>query len=153
MGFANSWSDQPSCQGPTEPGLGALPQLLTNACIQKGPAWLRSPALWDGCALTHCGGCGAGTVGDKVLEYQRSGKRVILSVSACTPLTPTMWYTALSVCITTRIPLPSSLCMHLTCPYTPACISQVGGANSDATDMDPAKGIALADALWHHVQV
>ena len=76
---------------------------------------VRSPALWDGCALTHCGGCGAAPSG-KVLDYQRSGKRVILSVSACTPLTPTMWYTALSVCITARIPLPSSLCMHLTAP-------------------------------------
>ena len=57
-----------------------MPQLLTNACIQKGPAWLGKPAEWAGCGLINCGGCGEGTVGDAVLDYQKRGKRVIISV-------------------------------------------------------------------------
>ena len=73
VGFANFWSSQPGCNGPTEPGLGVLPQLNTNACIQKGPAWLGKPSRWQGCTLVECGGCGTGTVGDRVLEYQRKG--------------------------------------------------------------------------------
>ena len=95
IGFANFWAVQPSCAGPTEPGLDALPQLNTNACIQTGPAWLGKPALWDGCALTQCGGCGGGTVGEAVLEYQRqvcTQKPIdtldFISWVACSPALP-----------------------------------------------------------------
>ena len=104
IGFVNYWTAQPSCKGPIEPPLDGMPQLLTNACIQKGPAWLGKPAEWAGCGLINCGGCGEGTVGDAVLDYQKRGKRVIISV---------------------------------------------GGQNADATNMDPDKGRALADAIWN----
>ena len=104
VGFANFWSLQSGCNGPKEPGLDALPQLNTNACIQKGPAWLSKPSKWSGCTLTNCGGCGKNTVGDNVLAYQEKGKRILISI---------------------------------------------GGANADATNMNPTKGIALADAIWN----
>ena len=80
VGFANYWNEQSSCHGPTEAGLDAVPQLNTNACIQRGPAWLGAPSEWSGCSLTQCGGCGDGTVGEQILSYQRKGRRVLLSV-------------------------------------------------------------------------
>lgn len=80
VGFAHEWSAKPGCAGPTEAGLDAMPQLLTNACIQKGPQWLGASPEFGACGLTQCGGEGEGTVGSSVLAYQQTGKRVLLSV-------------------------------------------------------------------------
>ncbi len=105
VGFANYWTPSPGCTGPTEPGLDAMPHLLTNACVQTGPQWLSTPAEWSQCGIqVNCGGEGEGTVGSAVLNYQASGGRVLLSV---------------------------------------------GGANANSNDMNPAKGTALAHAIWN----
>ena len=44
IGFVNYWTAQPSCKGSIEPPLDGMPQLLTNACIQKGPALASLPS-------------------------------------------------------------------------------------------------------------
>ena len=75
-GFVHRWAPNARCHAPTEPGLDALPALLTNACVQRGPSWEGKPAWWGGCELTVCGGCGEGAVGADVLSFQESGGRV-----------------------------------------------------------------------------
>jgi hypothetical protein len=84
VGFVHDWwqNTPPGCNGPIEDDLGALPGLLTNACIQRGPAWLAAPEAWEGCALTPCmgGSDQEGAVAPDVLDYQRRGGRVIISV-------------------------------------------------------------------------
>jgi len=104
LGFTNEWSARHGCTGPIEPNLGAMPNLHTNGCIQKGAQFLSPSEEWRKCGLiAHCGGGGEGTVGSAVLAYQQRGKRLLLSI---------------------------------------------GGANSQADNMDAAKGPAFARALW-----
>lgn len=105
LGFVNEWRPLQGCTGPSEAGLGAMPGLLTNGCIQKGPQFLGPSPAWRQCGVrVHCGGVGEGTVGSAVLSFQQRGKRLLLSI---------------------------------------------GGQNSHADEMDTAKGVALAHALWN----
>ncbi|MEE2787401.1 MAG: glycosyl hydrolase family 18 protein, partial [Myxococcota bacterium] len=111
LGFLDDWNTNTPqrCPGtdeypvPIEPGLDALPSLNTNGCIAS--PWMDKPAHWLGCKLNQCGGRADqdGSVAQAVLQYQRGGGRVLISL---------------------------------------------GGARGDVLDMTPAKGTALADAVW-----